>query len=51
VEFTLPEAPAASPWVQVLDTENIDDPFAATEIGEKVIVGGRALRVFRDSKP
>ncbi len=49
VEFTLPEPPAATPWTQVLDTENIDDPFASVEIGEKVIVGGRALRVFRDS--
>jgi glycogen operon protein len=50
VEFTLPEPPADTPWTQVLDTENIDDPFAAAEIGERVIVGGRALRVFRDSK-
>jgi glycogen operon protein len=33
----------------VLDTENIEDPFAAAEIGEKVILGGRSLRVFRDS--
>jgi glycogen operon protein len=51
VEFTLPEPPAASPWTQVLDTENLDDPFAAAEIGDKVIVGGRAVRVFGDSKP
>ncbi len=51
VEFTLPEPPGASPWTQVFDTENIDDPFAAKENGGKVIVGGRALRVFRDSKP
>jgi glycogen operon protein len=48
VEFKLPEAPAGSPWRQVLNTENIDDPFAAEEIGEKVILGGRALRVFSD---
>jgi len=48
VEFKLPEAPAALPWVQILNTENIDDPFATEEIGEKVIVGGRAMRVFRD---
>jgi glycogen operon protein len=51
VEFTLPEPPAASPWTQVLDTENIDDPFAPAEVGEKLIVGGRAMRVFRDGKP
>ena len=50
VEFTLPEPPADTPWIQVLDTENIDDPFVAAEIGEKVIVGGRAMRVFRDNR-
>jgi isoamylase len=48
VEFKLPEPPAGNPWCQVLNTENIDDPFAAEELGEKVIVGGRAVRVFRD---
>ncbi|MGB9147534.1 MAG: glycogen debranching protein GlgX [Acidobacteriaceae bacterium] len=49
VEFTLPPAPAERSWKQVLDTENIEDPFAAPEIlGEKVIVGGRAMRVFCD---
>jgi isoamylase len=50
VEFTLPEAPAHTPWRQVLNTENIDDPFAAAEVGEKVILGGRSMRVFRDGK-
>jgi glycogen operon protein len=48
VEFRLPVPPGKSPWRQVLNTENIDDPFAAEQTGEKVIVGGRALRVFRD---
>ena len=48
VEFKLPEHPASLPWTQVLNTENIDDPFATEEIGEKVIIGGRAIRVFRD---
>jgi glycogen operon protein len=50
VEFTLPDPPATMPWTQVLDTENIDDPFAAAKIDGKVIVGGRTLRVFSDSK-
>jgi glycogen operon protein len=49
VEFKLPATPAGTAWTQVLDTENIEDPFAAAEIGEKVILGGRSLRVFRDS--
>ncbi|HVT99150.1 MAG TPA: glycogen debranching protein GlgX [Acidobacteriaceae bacterium] len=48
VEFKLPEPPAATQWTQVLNTENIEDPFAAEELGEHVIVGGRALRVFQD---
>jgi glycogen operon protein len=48
VEFKLPEPPASTPWIQVLNTENIEDPFAAEELGDAVIVGGRALRVFCD---
>ncbi|MGA7524990.1 MAG: glycogen debranching protein GlgX [Acidobacteriaceae bacterium] len=50
VEFTLPVTPAGTRWTQILDTENIEDPFAPVENGAKVIVGGRALRVFRDNK-
>ena len=50
VEFTLPDPPAGSPWTQVLNTENIEDPFAAETLGEKVIVGGRSMRVFCDGK-
>ncbi|HEX3986915.1 MAG TPA: glycogen debranching protein GlgX [Acidobacteriaceae bacterium] len=50
VEFTLPATPAGTGWTQILDTENIDDPFAPVENGATVIVGGRALRVFRDNK-
>jgi glycogen operon protein len=50
VEFTLPPPPANTPWRQVLDTQNIEDPFAKAEIGDKVILGGRSLRVFCDGK-
>ncbi len=50
VEFSLPEPPNKSPWVQVFNTENIDDPFAEETFGKKVIVGGRAMRTFRDGK-
>ena len=50
VEFTLPAAPAATAWTQVLNTENIEDPFAPAEISEKVILGGRSMRVFRDGR-
>ena len=50
VEFTLPEPPVESPWTQVLNTENIEDPFAAETLGAKVIVGGRSMRIFCDGK-
>jgi isoamylase len=48
VEFTLPESPAGTAWTQVLNTENIADPFAPAQLGAKVILGGRSMRVFRD---
>jgi glycogen operon protein len=50
VEFTLPPYPNGSPWCQVMDTENIDDPFKIAKVGRKVIVGGRSMMVFSDSK-
>ncbi len=49
VEFTLPPVPNGSPWRQVMDTENIDDPFQSTPVGEKVIVGGRSMKLFSDA--
>jgi glycogen operon protein len=49
VEFTLPPPPAGTLWKQVLDTEDIDDPFAKTRPKKKLILGGRSMRVFRDS--
>ena len=48
VEFRLPEPPGPGRWKQLLDTQNIDDPFASAETGESVILGGRSIRVFRD---
>jgi isoamylase len=50
VEFKLPPVPNGSPWCQVMDTENIDDPFKQAKVGDKVIVGGRSMMVFSDSK-
>ena len=50
VEYVLPAVPDNSPWRQVLDTENVDDPYTDAEVGEKVIVGGRAVRVYSDCK-
>jgi glycogen operon protein len=50
VEFILPPVPNGSPWTQVMDTENIDDPFKRAKVGGKVIVGGRSMMVFSDSR-
>ncbi|HEY4008508.1 MAG TPA: glycogen debranching protein GlgX [Acidobacteriaceae bacterium] len=48
VEYMLPDPPNGRPWRQVLDTENVDDPFCESEVHDKVIVGGRAVRVYSD---
>ena len=50
VEFKLPAVPNGAPWRQVMDTENIDDPFKSAKVGETVIVGGRSMMVFSDGK-
>jgi isoamylase len=49
VEFTLPPSPTGNPWVQILNTENIDDPFAQMAVAEKLIVGGRGLKLLHDA--
>jgi glycogen operon protein len=49
VEYVLPKPPGETPWHQVLDTENIDDPFSEASVEDKVIVGGRAVRVYSDA--
>jgi isoamylase len=48
VEYVLPDPPNSKPWRQILDTENIDDPFYTAEVHDKVIVGGRSVRVYND---
>jgi isoamylase len=48
VEFTLPKPPNGNPWAQLLNTENIDDPFEAVVLEEKIVVGGRAMVVLYD---
>jgi isoamylase len=48
VEYVMPEPPDGNPWRQVLDTENIDDPFRDTPAESKVILGGRSIRVYAD---
>ena len=48
VEFVIPPSPCGNTWCQIIDTENIDDPFAYGLAGEKIIVGGRALKLLSD---
>jgi glycogen operon protein len=48
VEYVLPEPPNKTPWRQVLDTENID-AFYEAEVHDKVILGGRSVRVYTDN--
>ena len=48
VEFSLPPSPSGNPWSQLIDTEHISDPFAEIDVGEKVIVGGRAIKLMSD---
>jgi isoamylase len=48
VEYVLPEPPDGNPWRQVIDTENIENPFCDAKVDEKVNVGGRSIRVYSD---
>jgi isoamylase len=48
VEYVMPEPPDGNPWRQVLDTENIENPFCDTPADSKVILGGRSIRVYSD---
>ncbi len=48
VEFTLPKSHGGEKWFQILDTQNIDDPFQRVEPDEKVILAGRSMRLFSD---
>jgi isoamylase len=48
VEFTLPPCVSKGRWTQIINTENIDEPFTEEEATEKVIIGGRSLLLFMD---
>jgi isoamylase len=50
VEFILPPAPSGGRWCQIIDTENIDEPFSEEEAGDRVIAGGRSLILFKDKQ-
>jgi isoamylase len=48
VEFTLPQSQRGKPWQQIMNTENIDNPFIAKPVSGSVIVGGRAMKLLSD---
>ena len=48
VEFTLPPCTPEGRWVQIIDTEDIYEPFSEKLPAERVIVGGRSLKLFKD---
>jgi glycogen operon protein len=48
VEYVIPESPNKLPWRQVINTEDLDAPFAEAEVADKMILGGRCIRVLCD---
>jgi glycogen operon protein len=50
VDFTLPPQPNGNPWRILLDTQNIDDPFAQPQPTPRLIIGGRSVVLLSDSK-
>jgi glycogen operon protein len=48
VEFTLPASPSGRAWTQVVNTEDIDDPLKEVPMEERVILGGRSLKLLSD---
>lgn len=49
VEFTIPAAPSGKSWLQVIDTENLEDPFVRVKTDDKIIMGGRSLKLLSDA--
>jgi isoamylase len=49
VEFTVPSSPSGKPWLQVIDTENVEDPFGTAKVSDKIIIGGRSLKLLSDT--
>ncbi len=48
VEFTLPASPSGNSWMEIINTENIADPFAKTAADAKIILGGRCVKMLSD---
>ena len=48
VEFTLPPSVNSNGWCMLMDTENVENPFAEIRVGDKVIAGERSLKLLSD---
>ena len=48
IDFTLPRPIRGKTWIQIVDTEKLDAPFTETPVDEKVILGGRSIRIYKD---
>jgi glycogen operon protein len=48
VEFALPRSPSGKPWCLAIDTEDAENPFSETKVDDKIIVGGRCLKLLSD---
>ncbi len=48
VEFVVPSSPSGNPWCQMLDTENIEEPFLDIMVEDKIILGGRCVKLLSD---
>ena len=46
VEYVLPEPPDGNPWRQVSGYGEYRDPFCDANVDDKVILGGRSVRVY-----
>jgi glycogen operon protein len=51
VEFALPKAPGGGGWQRVLNTEDLENPFAEGQLQGSVIVGGRSVVLLREGGP
>lgn len=50
VDFCLPASPSGNNWSLIMDTENIENPFAESDLGSSIIAGGRSFKLLSDNK-
>ena len=49
VDFTFPPPPNGNKWHVILDTQNVDDPFAEHPESDTIIIGGRSFVLLSDA--